>query len=86
MPITIRGIRITSLTISRTEEGKDKIEASYQLISSTDKVLAKERISSESSYGCESAFTASPQTLKSLTDAVTLYRKDVEMSLGLESE
>lgn len=85
MPITIRGIRITSLTVSRDAEGQDKVQASYQLISSLDKVLAKETLTSKQSYG-EQTFAPSPQTTKALTDAVALYKADVEMSLGITTE
>lgn len=85
MPITIRGIRITSLEVSRSEEGKDKIKASYQLVASNDKVLAKENLSSEADYTGQ-LFTPSPQTIKALTDAVALYKKDVEMSIGFSDE
>lgn len=85
MAITIRGIRITSLSVERQEEGLDKISADYQLISSADKVLAKESVTSKPSYG-GTAFVPSAPTMKLLADAVSAYRKEVEMSLGLESE
>jgi len=85
MAITIRGIRITSLTVARSDDGADKITADYQLISSLDKVLAKESLSSKQSYG-ENVFTPSPQTTKALADAVALYKADVETSLGITAE
>lgn len=85
MPITIRGIRITSLTVEQ-EDGRDKISAKYQLISSNDKVLAKESLTNINPYGTGETFTPSPQTMKALSDAITLYRKDVETSLGIEVE
>jgi hypothetical protein len=84
MPITIKGIRIMNLYVGRDDDGKEKITANYQLISSADKVLAKESLSTGKGYG-ENTFQPSPQTMKALTDAVSLYRKDVELSLGLES-
>lgn len=82
MAITIRGIRITSLTVERGESGEDCINAAYQLVASNDKVLAKETLTSKSAYGSQ-PFTPSPQTIKALTDAIALYKQDVEMSLGL---
>lgn len=85
MAITIRGIRIDSLTIAREEEGGDRVSAEYKLISSTDKVLAKESITSKSRYS-EATFVPSAPTMKLLADAVAAYRKEVEMSLGLDAE
>lgn len=85
MPITIRGIRITSLTVTRDDDGADKISANYQLVASNDKVLAKESLTSKTSYG-EHTFTPSPQTIKALTDAVAAYKADVELSLGITTD
>lgn len=79
--ITIRGIRITSLEIKQTSEG-EQVDASYELISSADKVLARNTLTNRG-YG--EKFTAAPATLKALADAVNLYKKDVEMTLGLET-
>lgn len=81
MAITIRGIKITSLSVTSTAEG-EKIEADYQLVSSADKVLAKNSLTNQG-YGDK--FQPSPTTLKALADAVALYKADVEMTLGLET-
>jgi len=83
MAITIRGIKITSLTVSQDEEGNEQVSADYQLVSSVDKVLAKNSLNSKQGYGRET-FNPSPQTKRALADAVTLYKKDVELSLGLD--
>lgn len=85
MAITIKGIRISNLWVGRDEQtGKEKITANYELIASNDRVLAKESLSTGKGYS-ENTFTPSPPTIKALTDAVALYRKDVELSLGLEA-
>lgn len=83
MAITIRGIRIVHIWIGKESDGKEKITSNYQLISSADKVLAEQSLSSSKGYG-ENQFVPAPATIKALTDAVALYRKDVEMSLGLD--
>lgn len=84
MAITIQGIKITSLTVDQDSEGNENIQARYQLISSTQKVLAKESLSSKENYGNQT-FMPSPQTKKALSDAIALYRKDVEILIGLET-
>ncbi len=84
MAITIKGIRVTSLSIEKNEEGDEHIACNYQLISSVDKVLAKQSMNSKPGYGT-STFTPSPQTIRALSDAVQMYKKDVEVSLGLDA-
>lgn len=85
MPITITGIKLHDVWIGETDEGADKISAHYQLISSEGKTIgAKESLSTGKGYG-ENTFMPSPQTIKALKEAVKLYRKDVEMNLGLDS-
>lgn len=86
MPITIQGIRITSLTIAREEEGGDKITASYSLMSSVGKVLAKDNFTSKSDYGKESVFVPSSETSKALASAVASYVRDAEIHLGLKED
>ncbi len=83
MPITIKGVRITSITVSRDESGAEKVQSSYQLISSTDKVLATETLSSKSEYGSQPTFVPPNATMKALQAAVDQYKKDVEEHLGM---
>lgn len=84
MAITIQGIRITSLTITRQEEGGDKVSASYSLMSSVGKVLAKDNFTSHSDYGSTSVFVPSSETSKALAAAVAAYVRDAEIHLGLQ--
>lgn len=82
MAITIKGIRISSISVNRLDNGEDEIRADYQLVSSADKVLAKESLTTKKGYGT-TEFSPSPATFKALREAVDLYRKDVEIQLGL---
>ncbi len=84
MPITIKGIRISTIVLKRSDEsGKTDIEnASYSLISSTDHVLATQPIGG---YG-GLALKPSVTTIKALEAFVTSYKKDVTDVLGLEQE
>lgn len=82
-PITVKGIRIESLTMLKTAEGDTKIEtALYSLISSADKVLAKQTIGGYQGMVVE----PSAQTVKALNGFMELYKADVRAVLGLESE
>lgn len=82
MAITIKGIRIEDISIARdTESGGYKISsANYSLLSSVDKVLAKQSIGGYGAITLE----ASPATVKLLQDFSESYRKDVVTTLGLE--
>lgn len=85
MPLNITGIKIKHVWVGEDDSGKDKITASYQLLSEGGKTIgSKENLSTSTGYG-ETTFQPSHQTVKALRDAVALYRKDVEMSLGLET-
>lgn len=82
MPITIQGIRVKQITIGRDDEGADRISASYELVSSADKVLAKENVTSKASYG-ETVFVPPSDVTKLLSGAVMAYKKALEQHLGL---
>ncbi len=84
MAITIKGIRIKSINIQRSEEsgGMELNSAEYCLISSTDRILAKQSIGG---YG---GVTVSPsqETLELLSKFTESYQKDVTGVLGLDAE
>jgi len=85
MPITISGIKLHDVWIGENDEGVEKISAHYQLVTSENKTIgAKESLSTGKAYG-ENTFVPAPATIKALKDAVKLYRKDVEISLGLDA-
>lgn len=81
MAITIKGIRITSIQLTLDKEtGFFKIENSvYELLSSTDHVLAQQSIGG---YGGRT-LKATQETEKLLGQFVQSYRKDVDTTLGL---
>lgn len=84
MPITIKGIRIEDISISRDSDGGGfKIgSATYSLLSSADKVLAKQPIGGYGSMVLE----PSPATVKALRDLVASYKQDIVMTLGLDDK
>jgi hypothetical protein len=81
MAVTIKGIRLEDVSLHRKEGGDFEIaNSNYSLISSADKVLAKQTIGG---YG-GMVLQPSPVTVKALNDFIDSYRKDVHMVLGLE--
>ncbi len=84
MPITIRGIRFKTVLITPhpDDAGEDKVQATYQLISSADKVLAEQSVGSYNGM----KVGLSPATCKALDEFLKCYRADVNMTLGLEAE
>lgn len=81
MAVTISGVRIVSLAISKDkDEGTTKLTGSYELMSSVGKVLAKQ---SFNSYG-EIVLQQSGETAKLLGDLQASIQKDLNNTLGLE--
>lgn len=81
MPIGIKGIRLDSINIKPTEEA-DTIEASYSLISTADKVLAKQSIGGYNGM----AIQPSPNTIEKLRAFMSAYKSDVQITLGLDAQ
>lgn len=85
MPITITGIKLHDVWIGESDDGTEKITSHYQLVTSDNKTIgAKETLSTGKGYN-ENTFVPTAVTIKALKDAVKLYRKEVEASLGLET-
>jgi hypothetical protein len=82
MAITIRGIGINAITITPKKDGADEIKGEYDLVSSTDKVLAKQ---SFNGYG-DMKINWSPETLSMLACLNLRIKKDIEMTLGLDED
>lgn len=82
MAITIKGIRLESIHISRdAESGDSKLAtASYSLMSSADKVLAKQSIGGYQDVPLQ----PSPETLQLMRKFSDSYARDIVMTLGLE--
>lgn len=83
MAITIKGIRIETVSLKRdTEDGDYKIDsASYSIITSADRVLAKQTCGG---YNPDTKLEPSPPTTKALSEFVSAYKVDVAMASGLE--
>ena len=81
MPITIKGLKVNNIHIEPDQSnGGYKIStADYSLVSSTDKVLAKQTIGGYQGMALE----PSPATKQALEIFATSYAKDVQSLLGL---
>ncbi len=79
-PITLKGIRVDTLTVSRDADGRDQISAKYSLVSSLDKVLAQQDVGGYNGLKVQPSAT----TLKLFADAIAAYKADINMVLGLE--
>ena len=81
MAITIGGVQLVSLNLAREKEsGTTKLTGSYELVSSTGKILAKQ---SFNSYN-EIALTLSGDSQKLMADMQTSIQNDLNKTLGLE--
>lgn len=81
MPITIKGIRLGETTLKRQDDGMTVIETSYSLISSTDKVLAKQEVGGYNGMKMQ----ASAETIKAMEHFLDLYKADIQGVLGIET-
>ncbi len=79
MSITIKGIKLRDITVTRDEEGKIKVTGNYSVLSSTDKVIAKQGFNGYNDI--EVSWTAETQRL--IESAVAAIKQDVELTLGL---
>ena len=79
MAVTIQGVRLGSLEISKDDKGQRKITGSYELMSNQDVVLAKQNFNGYSDV--KVAFSA--ETLKHLNNFVSGAKADVKGVLGL---
>jgi hypothetical protein len=80
--ISIRGVRIKNLTMNRDDNGKENITGDYELISSNDKVLAKNGFNGYS----ELVVPFSSDTLKAYNSFINGVKADVSGVLGLTEE
>ena len=83
MEVLIKGIRIGHLSITRDKEnGMLKFEGAYQLISSSDIVLATQTFNGYNDL----KIMPSSATQKALNDFVNNLTSDVNSLLGLEEK
>ena len=84
MAITISGIRIESVSVTRDKEtGGYHCESSFALVSSVDKVVAR-----QSSGGYHETLKIEPGggTMKALEEFLRLYKADIGAVIGLDVE
>lgn len=83
MSLTISGIKLHDVWVGLDDDGKEKITAHYQLLTSEGNAIgAKESLSTGKGYN-ENTFVPSHETVQALKAAVKLYKTDVEKSIGL---
>jgi hypothetical protein len=82
MPITLKGVRVDHFSVERKDNGEYEISARYDLLSSEDKVLAKQSI------GGYSDMTIQPSidTRRALDVFLASYNADIGKTLGLDVE
>lgn len=79
MAIGLRGIRLKNCTIAPDDKGENKVSGSYDLMSTTDKVLASQAFNC---YGSMS-ITPSSDTMKALNAFFASLQNDITITLGL---
>jgi len=77
--ITIQGIKLKGINIEKDSEGNVKVSGSYDLLSNTDKVLAKQDFGGYQGIKLEQ----SPETAKNLHQLMIDIKADLEKQLGL---
>ena len=80
--ITIRGIKIDSVSITSDNDGKEKVSGAYSLMSSGDKVLAKQTFNGYSDI----AVPWSAETQKALNELMDGVKNDIQNTLGLSEK
>ncbi len=79
--ITIKGIRIAGFDIKRDEAGRPKVSGSYELMSNTDMVLAKQSFGAESYQNM--VYQPSPATAQKIQDIMAAITADLNANLGM---
>ena len=78
--LTIKGISIHNLTITRDTDGKEKIEGTYHLIANNDRVLAKQAFNGYNDIKLEQ----SAETSAALVNVMAAVKNDLELQLGIK--
>ena len=82
MAIAIKTARVGNISIEVDKDGNEKVSGDYSLISSGDKVLAKQSFNGYSDIKLE----LSSDTRKALNSFLTGIKKDCLNLLGIEGE
>lgn len=82
--IAIKGVKLDSLEIKRdVDSGEEKFTGAYSLMSTNDKVLAKQNFNT---YSSDIKVAPSQETQKLLTNLMTSVKSDIQTALGLEEK
>lgn len=82
MALAVQGIRIPSVNIARDNDGANQVLGSYELISTTDRVLCKQ---SFNGYN-DMKITWSNETMAALNALLLSIKKNVQTTLGINEE
>lgn len=77
MPVAVKEARVTNLTIE-TSDDRMKVKGEYTLVSTADKILARQ---SFGDYGMK--IEPSRETLVALDSFIAAFKKDLNSTLGL---
>lgn len=81
MAIAIQGIRIVNITLTRDEKGENKVTGDYELISTSDIVLAKQGFNGYNGIKVDMSL----ETKQALNTFLNGFKKDTVTILGLDS-
>lgn len=82
MAITVRGLRIETVSLTRNKDGQMEMSSTYALISSADKVLAKQGVNGYNDIKVD----MSPDTISSLDRFCASLRRDISKVTGLDDD
>ncbi len=82
MALAVQGIRVPSVNITRLEGGDNLVSGSYELISTTDRVLCKQGFNGYDNM----KITWSKETVIALNALLTSIKKDIQTTLGITEE
>ena len=80
--ITIKGIRLKDISITKDSDGALKLSGNYELLSNADKVLAKQDFGGYNSLKLEQT----PETAKKIHEVMLEIKTNLEIQLGLVEE
>jgi len=81
--VTIQGVRVTSVSLNRDADGVVKMTGSYSLVSSSDKVIAKQDFNG---YSSDLKVEATGETVILLDNLMKAIKSNIETQLGLVEE
>jgi hypothetical protein len=80
--ISIKGVKVVKVEITVDDNGNEKVEGTYHLMSNSDKVLAKQSFNGYSDIKVDWSAEARIAIAKVMGEV----KKDVQMTLGLNEK